>query len=195
MTSQDDMIKQACESINGEITPEIQQALEGVMKNIFQRGMLPRDALGLSASAVENIYGHAYRLYNAGQYNEAQNLFRLLVMLDPGESKFLLGSAACFHMQKEYATASATYALVSVADPETPIPHYHAADCYLKMGLVGAAAIELKATIECCGEKPPYAMIRDRARMMLSRIESGQVEEGKVEEETEPTPREEDLLP
>lgn len=195
MASQDDLIKQACENINGEVSPQIQQALEGVMKNIFNRGMVPREALGLSASAVENIYGHAYRLYNAGQYNEAQHLFRLLVMLDPSESKFLLGSAACFHMQKDYTTAATTYALVGVVDAETPIPHYHAADCYLKLGLVGAAGAELKKTIDCCGEKPPYAMIRDRAQMMLDRIESGQVKEGQIEAAEEPISNDEDLLP
>lgn len=195
MASQDDMIKEACENIDTQVTPEIKQALEGVMKNIFSKGMVPREAMGLSPAAVENIYGHAYRLYNAGQYKEAQHLFRLLVMLDPAESKFILGSAACFHMQKDYVSASTTYSLASVADAETPVPHYHAADCYLKMGLVGAAAVELQATIECCGEKQPYAMIKDRARMMLERINSGAVKEGEIEAEEVTPPSDEDLLP
>lgn len=181
--SKDEMIRKACESVGDKVNPVTKKALEGVMHNIFSRGMVPREALGLSPAAVENIYGHAYRMYTAGQYNEAQHLFRLLVMLDPGESKFLLGSAACYHLNKEYETAATTYALVSMADPKTPIPHYHAADCYIKIGLIGSAIHELKTTIEKCGENAPYAVIRDRANMMLERLESGDIKEGEVESE------------
>lgn len=174
MVSREEMINEACQKIGDDTSSDLKKAVKNVMTNVFDRGMLPKDAMGMSDSLVEGIYGHAYRLYNAGQYQEAQNLFRLLVMLNATEAKYILGSAACYHMTKDYANAAATYAIVSMADPNTPIPHYHAADCYLKMDLLGAAMNELESAVQLCGDKAPYALIRDRAQMMLERIKSGE---------------------
>lgn len=172
----DDMINEANAKLGEKLRPAAKQAVEGVMHNIFEQGMLPKDAMGISDMVMEGIYGHAYRMYNAGQYSDAQHIFRILVMLNPLESKYAMGSGACLHMMKEYKTAAAIYTITSSIDPKNPVPHYHASDCYLKMDLRGAAINELKTTIELCGTQPAYAIIRDRSKMMLERLEKGEID-------------------
>jgi type III secretion system low calcium response chaperone LcrH/SycD len=173
----DDMINQASETVGAKLRPAAKQAVEGVIRNIFDQGMLPKEAMGISDTVMEGIYGHAYRMYNAGQYRDAQSIFRILTMLNPLESKYAMGSGACLHMMKDYKTAAAIYTITSSIDPKNPVPHYHASDCYLKMSLIGAAMNELKTTIELCGDQPVYAIVRDRSKMMLERLEQGDVDQ------------------
>lgn len=174
MTIEDDMIREACNKLDQDTSPELRKAATGVAENVLKKGMIPRDAMGIKPDFIESLYGHAYRLYNAGKYADAQKLFGLLIVLDPLQGKFILGSAACYHMEKAYANAAATYAMVSMAEPMSPIPHYHASDCLIKMNLLGAAESELRTTVQLCGENPAYAMIRSRSQMMIERLQSGQ---------------------
>lgn len=180
MSSEDDMIIEAVSKLGDEISPNIKKAIEGVTENVVKGGMAPKDAMGLDEAAIEGIYGHAYRLYNAGKYKDSQLLFRLLITLDPMESKFMMGSAACFHMLQEFSHAASLYAIASMINQENPIPHYHSADCYAKMGLNGAAMNELMLTIVLCGEAPQYAVIKDRSGLMLEQIGKQEGIEGKV---------------
>lgn len=147
-------------------------ALETLCDNIVKKGMLPKDALGLSDAVVEGIYAQAYRLYNTGKYSEASHLFRMLVMLNTTESKYILGLAACFHMLKEYLNAVQTYSMCSILDPENPIPHYHASDCYVQMKDNLSAIIALDLTVQRAGNKPEYSKIKERALLTIESLKN-----------------------
>ena len=69
---------------------------------MFDQGMAPKDAFGINPNALENVYAQGYRLYNTGKYIEALHLFRVLILFNAAEPKYILGLAACFHMLKEY---------------------------------------------------------------------------------------------
>lgn len=129
-----------------------------------------KQAMGLTDALVENIYGQAYRLYNTGKYKDASHLFRLLMMLDPKQSKYTLGLAACFHMLKEFKNAIEIYTICGVMDPETPIPHYHASDCYIQMKDNISALIALEMAINRSGEKPVYKTLKDRAQLTIETL-------------------------
>lgn len=174
MSTEKEKIQEAIGALGPEYGEDIKKALVGVTEGILERGMLPKDAMGMNSSMVEGIYGHAYRMYNSGQYKEASTLFRLLVMLDPTEPKYMLGMGACQHMAKEYSGAITTYMMVGMIDPANPIPHYHASDCYAKLGVIAASIEELKQTIELCGDQPQYAMIKDRAQLTVQGYEQEQ---------------------
>src|SRR5580658_2269831 len=81
------------------------KALGEISNKMFKEGMSPKDAMEVNPQVLENIYAQAYRLYNTGKYVEASHLFRILIMINSLETKYMLGLAACFHMLKEYQNA------------------------------------------------------------------------------------------
>lgn len=129
-----------------------------------------KDTLGISDETAEGIYGQAYLLYNTGRYKDAGEIFRLLVMMNSTEPKYLIGLAACYHMMKEYQSASSTYNLASIVDPDNPIPFFHASDCYLQLGDKVSAASMLEMAIKRAGEKPQFATLKQRAEITLGTI-------------------------
>jgi type III secretion system low calcium response chaperone LcrH/SycD len=158
------------------------QALGEIANKMLMQGMTPKDAMGLSSSYLENIYAQAYRLYNTGKYTEAIHLFRILIMLNAMEPKYMLGQAACFHMLKEYFNAIQTYTMCSALDPHNPIPHYHSSDCFIQMKEYLSAMICLELAIERAGDKPEYAKMKERAQLSLESLKQ-QVVANPLEEE------------
>ena len=124
----------------------------------------------LTDEYVENIYAQAYRLYNTGKYDEAMHLFRVLIMMNSMEPKYMMGLAASYHMLKDYVNAIQTYMMCSVFDPSNPIPHYHSADCFIQMKDFFSAMMSLELTIERAGSDPRYATIKERAKLSLERL-------------------------
>lgn len=136
----------------------------------FKKSGLIKDIIGLNDESIEGIYGQAYLLYNTGKYKDAAELFRLLIMLNSTESKYVMGLAACFHMMKEYQGAAAAYTLVSIIDPENPLPHFHASDCYVQAGDKSSAIIALEMAVKQAGDKPEFATLKERAQITLDAL-------------------------
>lgn len=126
-----------------------------------------KSIMGMSDESVESLYSQAYLLYNTGKYRDSLQVFRLLTLIDPTESKFIMGLAACFHMMKEYRSASSTYALVSVIDPMNPIPYYHSSDCYIQTGDKISAMAMLELAIKRAGSKSEFSALKQRAEITL----------------------------
>jgi type III secretion system low calcium response chaperone LcrH/SycD len=144
--------------------------IEGLADKLMGKGGAPKEAFGLSDQAIEGIYGQAYRLYNTGKYKDASQLFRLLITLNPTEPKYTLGLAACFHMMKEYSTAAEVYTIGGVLDPQSPIPHYHASDCYLQMDDKISAIIALEMAVKRAGERAEFQQLKDRALLTIKSL-------------------------
>jgi type III secretion system low calcium response chaperone LcrH/SycD len=125
---------------------------------------------GLTDEMMESLYSQAYILYNTGRYKDGLQVFRLLALLNPLEPKFIMGLAACFHMMKEYKSASSTYILVSILDPQNPIPCYHCSDCYIQTGDKLSAIAILESAIKRAGEKPEFAALKQRAIITMDAL-------------------------
>lgn len=136
----------------------------------LKQGITPKDALSISPGYLENIYGQAYRLYNTGKYGEASHLFRLLIMFNSLEPKYMLGFAACLHMLKDYADAIQAYTMTSILDPENPLPHYHSSDCCIQMKEYISAMLCLELAIEYARDKPEFAQMKERAQLSLKSL-------------------------
>jgi type III secretion system low calcium response chaperone LcrH/SycD len=162
-------VNKAIDSIS-EKTEKSNEEYQKMAGKILKQGSYPKDALGLSDGMVEGIYGQAYRLYNTGKYEDAAQLFKLLILIDSTESKYSMGLAACFHMNKDYSSAIEVYALCGVIDSGSPLPHYHSADCYIQMKDKVSAVIALEMAIKRAVGKPEYKTLEDRAKMMVERL-------------------------
>lgn len=143
--------------------------LKNVVNDAGKKGDTILNAGGMSPQMVEGIYGQAFRLYNTGKYRDAGQLFRLLIMLNSSEPKYTMGLAACFHMLKEYKSAVEMYMVCSVLDPENPIPHYHASDCYIQMKSLMSALISLEMAVKRAN-KPEYQTLKDRALLTIESL-------------------------
>lgn len=171
MPGESQQIKKGAEKIGEEAKKQVMDNFRALMQHALKKGSTPKDALGLTDAMVEGIYGQAYRLYNTGKFQEASQLFRLLIMINTTEPKFTMGLAACLHMMKEYKSAADAYTVLYVIDPHNPVPFYHAADCYIQTGDIFSALVSLRMAIDLAKDKPEFRTLKDRAKMMVESLE------------------------
>jgi len=150
--------------------PERREKLRA-FTNEYLKGKSTQEAIGLSEAYTEAMYSMAYRLYQNGKYDQAIQIFRLLVMVNPLETRYLMGLSACFHMMGDYDRAADSYTLCNMASPQDPLPLYHASDCFLALEDWVMAAKALNSCIKLCGEKSEYEQIKNRAEVSLKMLE------------------------
>lgn len=146
------------------------KAFQEISEKTLKQGVLPKDAMKVSPAYLEKMYAQAFTLYNTGKYEEALHIFRMLVMFNGLEPKYMMGLAACLHLMKDYPKAIETYTLCSLLDPTNPMPHYHSSDCFLQMKDSLSAMLSLELTIDSCKERPEYAKIKERAWLSLESL-------------------------
>lgn len=163
-------VKKVLEQLGDGIGKQQSKDFQKLSQEVLAKQALPKKMMGMSDAMVEGLYSQAYRLYNTGKYKDASQLFRMLILLDSTEPKFAMGMAACFHMMKEYANALNMYALCGIIDPESPIPHYHASDCYIQMKDNVSAIVSLEMAVKRAGDRPEYHTLKDRAVMTIESL-------------------------
>jgi type III secretion system low calcium response chaperone LcrH/SycD len=163
-------VKEATDIVGHELKAKSADQLQNMTSGLIQKGGVPKDFLGVSDAMIEGIYGQAYRLYNTGKYNDATQLFRLLVMLNATEFKYCMGLAACYHMQKEYKSAVETYTVCSLLESDNPVPHFHASDCYIQMQNPVSALVVLEMAVKRAGNQAQYATLKDRALLTMASL-------------------------
>ncbi len=172
MKGEEKQVKKAVEKVGETLKQTTSSDYEKLMQKATANAVTPKDLLKISDAQAEGIYAQAYRLYNTGKYKDACNLFRLLVMINATEAKYTLGMAACFHMQKEFKTAAEMYMLCSVIDPVSPIPPFHASDCFIQMKDLTSALFSLELAAQKAGQKPEYKVLKDRALLTIAALKN-----------------------
>lgn len=110
----------------------------------------------LSDEEISHLYNTAYQLYKNGKYSDAKQFFHFLNLINPFDRRFWLGSAACFHMLKEYKPAIEHYSIAAIQDPLDPYAHWHAAECFLATGQIDKGLIALQSAIEAATQKSEH---------------------------------------
>lgn len=159
--------KELIDKMGENLTEEQKGFMEEVLHRALDLKMPLKDAMGLNQQVFENIYNMAYQMYNTGRYQQSLQLFRLLVTLDISELKYLMGVAASLHMLKDYKGASELYFILATLNPHDPVPYYHAADCYLQLGMPDVAAAAMKSCIDECAMNPKFQAMKMRLEVML----------------------------
>lgn len=132
---------------------------------ILEEGKDPKEAMGLTPELLECVYGHAFRLFNSGNYEQAGALFAYLSLTDGTDPRYFMGLAASYHMQKKYREAIDAYMNAFYLSPTDPLPFYHMADCCIKLNEIFNAVYCLGVTIYQCGQQPQFAKIKERAEL------------------------------
>lgn len=166
----DEQLAKVVEEVTEGASKEAAKSVDKFIDAVFVKGFAPMDALGLKPEMIEGLYGQAYRLYNTGNYREAMSLFRLLLLLNVTEPKYAMGLASSMHMMKHYEPATQMYAICAILDPNNPVPHYHASDCWVKIGDPASALISLELAVERAGDDPQYKQMKDRCNMTIKKL-------------------------
>lgn len=160
--------------------------ITALLSAALNKGIMPKQALQLGDDTMEAIYSQAYTLYNQGRYKEASYIFRMLMLLDYATPKYPMGLAACLHRLKDYRAAANIYLLSGTLDTANPLPHYHAADCYMQLNYPMMALFSLGLAIKAAGAQPQYAIIKERATLMHDALQKQVKEE--MEEDIKKNP-------
>jgi len=170
-------------ALSGIAGGSAKDTIAALLSEAANKGVMPKHALKLGDDTMEAIYGQAYNLYNQGRYKEASYIFRLLMLLDYMTPKYILGLAACLHRMKDYKNAANIYLLCGTIDTTNPLPHYHAADCYMQLDVPAMALFSLGLAITAAGDQPQYSVVKERASLMKQALEKKLREEGEQEQE------------
>lgn len=109
-----------------------------------------RELKGITKAEMEAVYSVGFNMYRTGRYDDAEKIFRFLVLFDHLEPKYWLGVGAVQQVRKDYKGAIASYGYASFLDLANPKPQLHAAECFLALGDKVNAASSLMALDKYC---------------------------------------------
>lgn len=104
-----------------------------VSDNSWQQNETMQKALEISTLELEQLYVDAYARYESNQCQESEELFRLLVMLDPFVDKYWLGLSACLQLMGRYEEALKGYGVMACLDETSPYSYYYASECLQRL--------------------------------------------------------------
>jgi type III secretion system low calcium response chaperone LcrH/SycD len=126
--------------------------------------------LRANEKTFEECYQKACNLYKTGRYNEALPYLHMLNIGNAKEPRYMMAIAACFHMLKNFQEAAQYYILCGFLSEENPIPFYHLADCYNKLGKPVPALVALNMAHKRCIDVK-YSSLKDRIVLMMDQLD------------------------
>lgn len=82
----------------------------------------------------EQLYASAYTHYEVGEYASAIDFFTQLVLSDPFSTYFWKGLASSRQMLGRFTEALSAWSVLALLSENDPIPHFHAAECFIALG-------------------------------------------------------------
>jgi type III secretion system low calcium response chaperone LcrH/SycD len=127
-----------------------------MMRSTFQQEVM--EILGISEEEISPIplemerqfYATAFGLYEKGDYRGAALLFTQLVLTDPYSEHYWHGLASSKQMAREYMAGVHAWAMVALLREKDPMPHFHAAECFLSLEEKEDALKALDAALDLC---------------------------------------------
>lgn len=115
----------------------------------------------------EKLYAYAYELYRNGKYRESAQFFRFLTVLNGFDRRIWIGLGASYQMLKQYVQAIGCYSVAAVQNPDDPLVHRYAADCFFAMGNFSKAIEALSSSI-AMAQKQNDAVLVSRLQLLLN---------------------------
>ncbi len=109
-----------------------------------------RELKGISDKQMNAMYAVGFNLFNSGRLEDAEKIFKGLLLLDHLERKYWFGYAAIKQQQKNFAEALKAYQVAAVLDNTNPKTVYQIAECHLALGDKLSAEEALGIMFENC---------------------------------------------
>ena len=147
------------------------EKIEEAAKAFADMGTI-RELKGITDAEMEAIYSMGYSFYTTGRYDDAEKVFRFLVLFDHLNQKYWIGLGAVQQVKKLYTDAVTSYGYASFLDLDNPKPQYFAAECFLAMGDKDNALSALAALDEYCPKESQLGReFRAKAEELKAQIE------------------------
>ena len=152
-----------------------QEELTAMMDELLS-GATVGDVINIGQDNIEAGYGLAYSLYTAGNYKDAETMFKGLCIYDHTDARFWMGLAGCRQMNGNLPSAIDAYAYATYASAlADPSPAVHGGLCYLKLGDKENAVNLFKSALEMGKEgNSEHAAYHQRAKAMLDMLGKGE---------------------
>lgn len=131
------------------ITNEMENKLE-IAAELLANGATLKDIKGLTEEQMEAIYTMGCNFYKTGRLDEAETIFKSLVLLNHLSQKYWIGMGAVHQVKRNFEQAHVAYEYAALLDISNPKPIYHAAECYLALGSIQDAEATLDALEQQC---------------------------------------------
>ena len=106
-----------------------------------------REMKGISDEEMEAIYSMGVNFYKAGSYENAEKIFRFLVLFDHSNARYWTGFGSLMQAQRKFDEAIKAYQYAMFLDLENPRAIYYCAECNLAKG-DKELCLELLKTLE-----------------------------------------------
>ncbi len=93
-----------------------------------------RELKGISDKEIESIYAMGVDFYRAGNYADAEKIFRFLTVFEHTSSKYWTAMGSVQQVQGRLAEAIKAYQMATFFDLHNPKPMFYAAECFVKAG-------------------------------------------------------------
>ncbi len=107
---------------------------------------VPVSSLSMNNEETEHFYTYGFSQYEGGNYKEAIEVFRILCTNHPTVSRFWFALGASLQQAGQYEESLRAWAIAAMLSPKDPMPHFHAAECYLSVKNLKDALFALKET-------------------------------------------------
>ncbi len=111
-----------------------EQTILDAAKKLVDDVTTVRDLKGITTGEMEAVYSLGFNFYNTGRYDEAEKIFKFLVLFDHMSPKYWMGMGAIQQVRKNYDGAITSYGYASFLDLHDPKPQYLAAECFFAKG-------------------------------------------------------------
>jgi type III secretion system low calcium response chaperone LcrH/SycD len=136
-------------------------------KKFGSNGRTFQDFTALTPESMEVLYSVAYNYYTAGKFDDAENVFQLLSVLNHFERKYWKGLAASRENQGKYEDALKAYGYIAVLDITDPYAPFHAGKCLICLGRASDAESAFTAAIHNAEGKEEHAELKAEAEGLL----------------------------
>ena len=136
-------------------------------KKFGSNGRTFQDFTALTPESMEVLYSVAYNYYTAGKYDDAENVFQLLSVLNHFDRKYWKGLAASRENQGKFEDALKAYGYIAILDIYDPYAPFHAGKCLIGLGRTNEAESALSAAIHNAGDKAEHADLKAEAEGLL----------------------------
>lgn len=119
---------------------------------------------------MEILYAAAYSYYEEGRYSQAVALFTQLILHNPLDARFWQGLASSHQMEGSYSAAARSWATVCLLEPNNPLSHFHAAECFISLGEKEEARKALECALNRLDRSDP---LFSKVEMLKERLRNG----------------------
>lgn len=89
-----------------------------MIENLIMMRQVIKNKAKLEGESYENVYAYGYNFFTAGQFEQAKEIFKLLVVAGQENIKGFIALGACLQKMGQFEQASKVYASGHLIEPE-----------------------------------------------------------------------------